>query len=55
MDSARRISDRVAMLYQGKIIWQGPTSEIDNSGNPYVEQFIIGSVEGPIKMQSGGP
>jgi phospholipid/cholesterol/gamma-HCH transport system ATP-binding protein len=55
MDSARRISDRVAMLYQGKIIWQGPTSEIDNSGNPYVEQFIMGSVEGPIKMQSGGP
>jgi phospholipid/cholesterol/gamma-HCH transport system ATP-binding protein len=55
MDSARRISDRVAMLYQGKIIWQGPTSEIDSSGNPYVEQFIMGSVEGPIKMQSGGP
>ena len=50
MVSARKISDRIAMLYGGKIIWQGPTGEIDNSGNPYVEQFIHGSAEGPIKM-----
>jgi phospholipid/cholesterol/gamma-HCH transport system ATP-binding protein len=39
------------MLYQGKIIWQGPTSEIDNSGNAYVDQFIHGRAEGPIKME----
>ena len=51
MVSARKISDRIAMLYQGKIIWQGPTAEIDNSGNPYVDQFIHGRAEGPIKMQ----
>ena len=38
------------MLYGGKIIWQGPTAEIDRSGNPYVEQFIHGRAEGPIKM-----
>jgi phospholipid/cholesterol/gamma-HCH transport system ATP-binding protein len=50
MVSARKISDRVAMLYGGKIIWQGPTGEIDHSGNPYVEQFIHGRAEGPIKM-----
>ena len=50
MVSARKISDRIAMLYGGKIIWQGPTGEIDNSGNPYVEQFIHGRAEGPIKM-----
>jgi phospholipid/cholesterol/gamma-HCH transport system ATP-binding protein len=48
--SARKISDNIAMLYQGKIIWQGPTGEIDRSGNPYVEQFIHGRAEGPIKM-----
>lgn len=48
MASARRISDRIAMLYDGHIIWQGPTGEIDSSGNPYVEQFITGSGEGPI-------
>jgi phospholipid/cholesterol/gamma-HCH transport system ATP-binding protein len=50
MVSARKISDRIAMLYDGKIIWDGPTGEIDKSGNPYVEQFIHGRAEGPIKM-----
>ena len=50
MTSARKISDKIAMLYGGKIIWTGPTSEIDRSGNPYVEQFIHGRAEGPIKM-----
>ncbi len=50
MVSARKISDKIAMLYGGKIIWQGPTGEIDRSGNPYVEQFIHGRAEGPIKM-----
>jgi len=54
MVSSRKISDRIAMLYQGKIIWAGPTSEIDHSGNPYVEQFIHGRAEGPIKMQIRG-
>jgi len=39
------------MLYRGKIIWDGPTQAIDNSGNPYVDQFIRGSAEGPIKME----
>jgi len=50
MVSARKISDKIAMLYGGKIIWEGPTGEIDRSGNPYVEQFIHGRAEGPIKM-----
>jgi phospholipid/cholesterol/gamma-HCH transport system ATP-binding protein len=50
MVSARKISDKIAMLYGGKIIWQGPTDQIDHSGNPYVEQFIHGRAEGPIKM-----
>ncbi len=35
--SARKIADQIAMLYKGKIIWQGPTAEIDHSGNPYVD------------------
>ena len=50
MTSARKISDKIAMLYGGKIIWQGPTAAIDHSGNPYVDQFIHGKAEGPIKM-----
>jgi phospholipid/cholesterol/gamma-HCH transport system ATP-binding protein len=55
MASARRICNRVAMLYNGRIIWQGPVGEIDSSGNPYVEQFIHGSAEGPIQMESATP
>ena len=51
MASARKISDRIAMLYRGKIIWQGATEQIDQSGNPYVEQFIHGRAEGPIQME----
>jgi phospholipid/cholesterol/gamma-HCH transport system ATP-binding protein len=50
MVSSRKISDKIAMLYGGQIIWTGPTSEIDRSGNPYVEQFIHGRADGPIKM-----
>lgn len=50
MASARKIADRIAMIYKGRIIWQGPVSEIDNSGNAYVDQFIHGRAEGPIKM-----
>jgi phospholipid/cholesterol/gamma-HCH transport system ATP-binding protein len=51
MASARRISDRIAMLYRGKIIWIGPTAEIDHSDNPFVDQFIHGRAEGPIQME----
>jgi phospholipid/cholesterol/gamma-HCH transport system ATP-binding protein len=50
MVSARRIGHRIAMIHGGKIIWAGPVGEIDNSGNPYVDQFIHGRAEGPIKM-----
>ena len=51
MASARKISNRIAMLYKGKIIWDGATKDIDRSGNPYVDQFILGSAVGPIKME----
>jgi phospholipid/cholesterol/gamma-HCH transport system ATP-binding protein len=51
MVSARKIADRIAMLHQGRIVWHGPTAEIDHSGNPYVDQFINGRADGPIKME----
>ena len=51
MASARKIADRIAMIYEGKIIWEGPKSDIDKSGNAYVKQFIHGSAKGPIEIK----
>ncbi len=51
MASARKIADRVSMIFKGKIIWTGDVGEIDNSGNDYVDQFINGRAEGPIRME----
>ena len=50
MASTRKIADRVAMIHEGRIIWDGPVSSLENSGNAYVDQFIHGKAEGPIKM-----
>jgi phospholipid/cholesterol/gamma-HCH transport system ATP-binding protein len=50
MVSARHIADRIAMIHEGRIVWNGPAAEIDRSGNPYVDQFIHGRAEGPISM-----
>ncbi|WP_065332733.1 ABC transporter ATP-binding protein [Tritonibacter mobilis] len=49
MTSVRAIADNVAMLHGGKIRWTGPVAKMDQSGDPYVEQFISGSAEGPIE------
>ncbi|MGI9389228.1 MAG: ABC transporter ATP-binding protein [Boseongicola sp.] len=49
MTSVRAIADKVAMLHGGKIRWTGPVADLDNSGDPYVEQFITGSAKGPIE------
>jgi phospholipid/cholesterol/gamma-HCH transport system ATP-binding protein len=51
MASARKIADRIAMLHGGRIVWTGSATEIDCSGNPYVDQFINGRADGPIQMQ----
>lgn len=50
MASARKIADRVAMLYEGKIIWCGDVKDLDNSGNEYLDQFIHGRAQGPINF-----
>jgi phospholipid/cholesterol/gamma-HCH transport system ATP-binding protein len=51
MTSTRRIADRVAMLHNGRMIWHGPAADIDRSGNPFVDQFVHGRAEGPIRME----
>ena len=49
MSSVRKIADRVAMLHDGVIQWEGPVGEIDSASNPYVHQFVNGLPEGPIE------
>ena len=49
MASARKIAHRVAMLYGGRIIWHGPRDRLYATGNPYVDQFVQGRAEGPIR------
>jgi phospholipid/cholesterol/gamma-HCH transport system ATP-binding protein len=49
MPSARKIGDEIAMLFDGRIIWRGPASEVDHSGNEYVDQFVHGRADGPIQ------
>lgn len=49
MTSVRAIADHVAMLHGGVIRWTGPISEMDETPDPYVQQFIHGRAEGPIE------
>jgi len=51
MVSAYKISNRIAMLYEGQVIETGSPDEIKNTKNPYVKQFITGSSHGPIKVK----
>jgi len=50
MASARKIADKVAMLFEGKIIWFGDVKDMYSSNNPYLDQFIHGRAEGPINF-----
>jgi len=49
MSSVRAIADNVAMLHDGVIKWTGPVADMDNSGDPYLDQFIHGRATGPIE------
>jgi phospholipid/cholesterol/gamma-HCH transport system ATP-binding protein len=49
MQSAHKIADKIAMIYNGKIVWMGPTGDIDQSGNDIVTQFIHGRIVGPFQ------
>ncbi len=49
MVSANKIADRIAMLYEGRIIFDGPPEEIQRTTDPVVQQFIRGNAQGPVK------
>lgn len=50
IDSVFKIADYVAMIYSGIIVFSGSLDEFKESDNPYVRQFLTGSMEGPIKI-----
>jgi phospholipid/cholesterol/gamma-HCH transport system ATP-binding protein len=51
MHSAYKVANRIAMIYDGKIIDSGTPEEIKNSRDPYIHQFVTGSVEGPMPIR----
>ncbi len=51
MASATRIGTTAAMIYRGKIVWNGAASALMNSGNAMVDQFTHGRRDGPIAME----
>ena len=51
MNSAFKIADKIAFLYEGRIFMEGSPDELRHTDNPYVKQFVSGSSHGPIQMK----
>jgi len=49
MTSAAKVADRIAMLHQGRIVFEGTVEEVWDTKDPVVQQFVRGQAEGPIK------
>jgi len=49
INSAITIADRIALIYDGSIVWDGSVKEFQTTNNPYVVQMKTGSAEGPIQ------
>jgi phospholipid/cholesterol/gamma-HCH transport system ATP-binding protein len=49
--SARRVADYIAVLWKGRIVESGPASELFNSPNQFVRQFLSGEAQGPLGME----
>lgn len=50
LSTIKRTANRVIMLYQGKIVFEGSPQELLTSDNPYAKQFVTASLNGPMKM-----
>ena len=48
MSTIQRTAQKVVMLYDGKLVWDGTPEDFMNSRNPYVKQFVSADVNGPI-------
>ena len=54
MSTITRTADRVLMLYNGRIVFEGTPDEMLKQDNEYTKQFVTASLEGPMKMMEGG-
>ena len=52
MSTIKRTADRVVMLYDGKIVFEGTPEDMLRQGNDYTSQFVTASLEGPMKMMA---
>ncbi|MEP3247382.1 MAG: ATP-binding cassette domain-containing protein [Sneathiella sp.] len=52
MTTASRVSDRIAMLHEGRCVWAGAANDVTQSDNPYLDQFWHKRKDGPIKMSA---
>jgi phospholipid/cholesterol/gamma-HCH transport system ATP-binding protein len=48
LDRLLTVTDRVGMLYKGRLLFDGTTAEAKASQDPYVKQFVHGLTEGPL-------
>ena len=55
MTSAYKISDRIAMLRQGKILTVGTPEDIQNSKDPVVRRFIMGMSQDSVVTSAFRP
>ena len=50
LGTARRIADFIAVLWKGRIVESGPSSELFDSDNEFVSQFLNAEIDGPLAM-----
>lgn len=48
LDGARHVADRIIMMNEGCVVWDGPAGDLDHSDNPFVDQFVHKTADGPI-------
>jgi phospholipid/cholesterol/gamma-HCH transport system ATP-binding protein len=51
IDTARMVSDRIALLWQGRIVMHGTPDEVFASDDPFIQQFLTGDTAGPVGMK----
>lgn len=50
MSTIKRCANRVIMLYNGKIVFEGTPDDLIKQDNPHTRQFVTGAIDGPMKI-----